>query len=115
MPFYPCRVGGGKKITSSRKVYSSVSSETSSVISFTFKESTVGKYYAIMITGATTDNRKRQYSVSGAKIIWDEISTMSPSSTVHIYAAFVQATDSTISVKLSERVLYGSMEMSEII
>jgi hypothetical protein len=106
---------GGRKITSSKKVYSSGSSGTSSIRSFTFKESAVGKYYAIMITGATSDNQKRQYSVSGAKIIWDEITTMSPSSTVHIYAAFVQATDSSISVKLSAGVLYGSMEMSEII
>ena len=114
MPFYPCR-GGGRKITSSKKVYSSGYSGTSEVTSFTFKESTVGKYYAIMITGATGDNQKRQYSVSGAKIIWDENTTMSPSSTVHIYAAFVQATDSTISVKLSAGILYGLMEMSEII
>lgn len=68
-----------------------------------------------MITGATGDSQRRQYSVSGAKIIWDENTTMSPSSTVHIYAAFVQATDSTISVKLSAGILYGSMEMSEII
>ena len=114
MPFYPCR-GGGRKITSSNKVYSSGSSGTSNIRSFTFKESTVGKYYAIMITGATSDNQKRKYSFSGAKIIWDENETMSPSSTVHIYAAFVQATDSTISVELSAGILYGSMEISEII
>lgn len=107
--------GGGRKITSSKKVYSSGSSGASNVTSFTFKESTAGKYYAIMITGATSDSQRRQYSVSGAKIIWDENERMSPSSTVHIYAAFVQATDSTISVKLSAGVLYGSMEMSEII
>lgn len=114
MPFYPCR-SGGRKITSSNKVYSSGSSGTSNIRSFTFKESTVGKYYAIMITGATGDSQRRQYSVSGAKIIWDETKEISPSSTVHIYAALVQATDSTISVELSAGVLYGSMEMSEII
>ena len=108
-------MGGGRKITSSNKVYSSEDSGASKVTSFTFKESTVGKYYAIMITGGTSDHQKRQYSVSGAKIIWDENIIMTPSSTVHIYAAFVQATDSTISIKLSEGILYGSMEMSEII
>ena len=114
MPFYPCR-GGGRKITSSKKVYSSGYSGTSEVTSFTFKESTVGKYYAIMITGGANDSQRRQYSFSGAKIIWDETAEMSPSATIHIYTALVQATDSTISVELSKGISYASMEMSEII